>query len=160
MSKIPVSLKILVDELEAAPLEAQVYLNMVTGEIITLSMDAVDINADSTREGGFAGNHWQRGQLSESQRVLGSKDFVLLPDPSEIDEHHMKKRYCLSIDDYFVRAKILKSIRKKRASRRFELTLEQFGLVNDWLAFRTQEYKAIAAGWLEQHGIPYIDDLV
>jgi hypothetical protein len=160
MSMIPVSLRILVDELEAAPLEAQIYLNRVTGEIVKLFEDAADIDAGSTGEGDFAGMDWQPGQSSDSQRVLGSKYFVLLPDPSEIDEHHMKKRYCLSIDDYFVRDKILKSVRKKRSSRRFKLTLEQFGLMDDWLAYRIQAYKEIAVGWLEQHGIPYVDDLV
>jgi len=92
-------------------------------------------------------------------RQESSKDFQRLPDANEIDEHHIMQRFCRTIDDYFIQDRLLQTVRKKGSIYHFQNTVEQFGLKDDWLAFREQALTEIAITWLKMHKIPYEDDI-
>jgi hypothetical protein len=159
MSKIPISLSILVDELQAVPSSGRAYLNRVSGEIVTLLGEDMDIDADLEEGDLTDDNDWHYDLLKERQRVLSSSDFLPLPDRFEIDEHHMMQRFCYTLDDYLIRDKLMKSIHKKGSFRRFKNAIDEFQLREDWFEFKALGYKEAAVSWLDEHEIPYEDDL-
>jgi hypothetical protein len=42
---------------------------------------------------------------------------------------------------------------------RFKNAIDQFRLREDWFDFKKQAYKELAVDWLEEHDIPYQDDI-
>jgi len=49
-------------------------------------------------------------------------------------------------------------VRQKEFVQEMEMAHE-LGIADDWYAFRTQTFKEMAIGWLEEHGVPFFDDL-
>lgn len=157
---IPVSLFALVNELQCINNDCRAYLNRTTGEIVTLLTEYMDKVPDAEENEDLHKYHdWERDIIKEAQDVLSSSDFLPLPDSFEIDEHHMMQSFCYTVDDYYVRDKLMESIHKKGAFRRFKNALDQFHLREDWYEFKAQAYKEVAVDWLEQHDIPYQDDM-
>jgi hypothetical protein len=157
---IPISLSVLVDELQCVNNDCRAYLNRTTGEIVTLLTTYMDKYEDTEEnEDSHQYHDWERDMMKEAQGVLSSSDFLPLPEPFEIDEHHMMQSFCYTIDDYYVRDTLMGCIHKKGAFRRFKNAIDQFRLRDNWFEFKRHAYKELAVDWLEEHDIPYQDDM-
>jgi hypothetical protein len=151
MSPEPIVLSSFVNDLIAMPSDgATAYFNRSTGDIHVFVIEIRIVERDEP-----TGCHINPEEL----QVKASPDYLLLPDKFEIDERHMIKRFCASIDDYYVRDRLFDSFHGKGKFRRFKNALDQFNLQQDWYAFQENEYKKVAIRWLELNEVPYIDDM-
>ena len=167
---VAVSLRDLVDELQMLPNEWNAYLNKVTGKIITVTDDDIAMiemeseleeeleEADDDQAGAVSdleSEHYQ-----EIKKVLAADpDYLQLPSRFDIHEYEIMERFCLSVPDGKVSDVLLRKIRGSGAFRRFKDTVYQYGIENDWFAYRDDAYKEIAIAWLESNSIAYVDDM-
>ena len=153
---LPVSLKAVVDELEMLIDESHAYLNKLTGEIVTLG----DEESRAAEEGDDIDDYpeWQQEEIKVAAKVLGSDDYLRLPDKFEIHDYEIMQRFCWSIEDDDVSHEFAASIRGSGAFRRFEEALHRHGMSDHWHRFHHAALEEIAIRWLEAEEIPYIRD--
>lgn len=163
---VVVSLRDLVDELQMLSDEMHVYLNKVTGKIISVTIDdfAVVENIEESEfaktddiEGGDS--DLEQNFFREVKRIsLFDDDYLILPDKFDIHEYEIMERFCLSIPNEKISNVLLEKIRGSGAFRRFKDTIYRYGLEKDWFQYKDKAYKEIAISWLESHGFSYVDD--
>ena len=168
---VAVSLRDLVDELQMLPNEGTAYLNKVTGKIITVTDDAIEtvVAMDSEFEAEIEeGDDLIVGEVSDLQTeyyeevkkvLLSDPDYLKLPSRFDIHEYGIMERFYLSVPDGKASDVLLRKIRGSGAFRRFKDTIYQYGIENDWFAYRDDAYKEIAIAWLESKDIAYVDDM-
>jgi hypothetical protein len=152
-----VSLKEFVQEMEMAHDEGHNYLNVRTGEFVFLTDE--ELEAAESGEDSETMPEWQRELVRIAGEVLGSDDYQELPTRFEIHEYAIMERFSFSVADDEMSDRLLRSIRGRGAFRFFKDTIHDLGIADDWYAFRTQTFKEMAIGWLEEHGVPFFDDL-
>jgi len=152
---IPVSVRAVVSEIDVPIGEWQAFINKSTGDLATLSEQEMAL-----AEGEEDGDDWDVSQqaIDRAVEVLGSSEWVPLPDRSDINEWGIIKRFCLSIEDEALRDRMLQSIRGRKGFRAFKTAVEKSRITDLWHRFRQAELAAVAVEFLEARGIPYIGD--
>jgi len=165
---VVVSLRDLVDELQTLSSdESHVYLNKVTGKVISVTNDDFSIveNVDESEfaelddnEGGDS--DLEQDFFSEVKRIsLFDDDYLELPSKFDIHEYEIMERFSLSIPNRKIGDVLLDKIHGSGAFRRFKDTIYQYGIEKDWFKFRDEAYKEIAITWLQSHKFTYVDDM-
>ena len=96
--------------------------------------------------------------IQDCRRVLGDRDFVQLPTQYDIHEYDIMKRFCRSREDDAERDLLLDAIAGRGAFRMFKSTIHRKGIEQEWYRYRDAALRRIAAEFLEEHGIAYVDD--
>ena len=148
--------------------ENHVYLNKLTGKIITITDDdfAMAENADDDEfevENGVDLSEYSDLEIDFFQEVKKvaalDDDYLKLPSKLEIDEYEIIERFCLSIPDEKISGVFLDMIRGSGAFRRFKDLIYRYDIEKDWFKFKDEAYKEIAISWLESNGFAYTDDM-
>jgi hypothetical protein len=166
-----ISLRGVVNEMQAGSDEVHAYLNTVTGELLSITDedmrlveereiedDLYDIEEDIDDIVGDLPD-WQQEVVKKTSEVLNSADYVRLPDPYEIHEYTIMESFCMSVDDKKISDTLLDKIHGSGAFRRFKETIRRYNLENAWYKYLDDAYKEIAIDWLEARGIAYQDDM-
>ena len=151
-----VKLSHLVDAIQLQSDELQQFLHKPTGKIYAISDE----------EFGYAENDKPLEQLSASERalvkiadeILGSNEYVQLPDKFDVNEYSIMERFCLTIENEAVRKEVCHSIKGSGAFHRFRDELIQHNIENNWFEFRENAFYSIAVDWCEYNNISYKDD--
>jgi hypothetical protein len=154
---LPVSLRQVVDELAVLDHEHHAFIDKRSGELITVSDDEIRLV-----EEGFGPEEvpaWQREMLPKVQEVLESEGYLALPSAWDIDEYRIIARFCHAVADEDHREELLRAIRGRGAFRCFKDTLARLGLREQCDRYRDEALAEIAVDWLEEHGIPYLEQL-
>jgi len=152
MGKV-VALRDIVDAMEMSSVESQSYLNVKTGEIVTVTEEDRRILDGDEDEQDLP--EWQREDLAKIREVLESGHSLALPSQFEIHEWSIMERFCLDVKDDGMREELLDAIHGTGAFRSFRRTSERLGVRDDWYDFRQAELEQIAKEWLEDNEIPY-----
>lgn len=148
---MPASLRDVARELQMLGDDMTAYVNLTTGEVLTLTeLDDVDPDAPGLPE-------WQRAAATSARDTRASGDWVELPTQVDLDEYTMMSRFCGTIPGE-AGERLEDAIRGSGAFRRFRITVERLGLVDDWYAFRDRTYTSHAEDWLTARGIPFERD--
>ncbi|HLO19224.1 MAG TPA: UPF0158 family protein [Sphingomicrobium sp.] len=150
---LPVNLQDVVEELDTLSDEHKAYINRKTGELITITDEEVALAEDS--ESGNDLPDWQVEMLPKVREVLGSQDFIPLPDRFEIDEWTIMRRFAEAQPNPEHREDLLSAIRGRGAFRLFKTLLPRLNLREEWFRFRAEALKQIAIDFLEENGMPY-----
>ncbi|MDP2234023.1 MAG: UPF0158 family protein [Actinomycetota bacterium] len=151
-----VSLRAVVDELDALPDECTAYLNRETGELLTLRDDEarlVEEDIDATHL-----PQWQRDDLPRIREVLESNDWIPLPSRFDMHEWAFMDRFASSVDDPAVSDELRDAIRGAGAFRNFKDAVFRHGIQQDWCRFKAAELGRIAVDWLGGFGIACVRD--
>jgi len=89
---------------------------------------------------------------------ISEKQLLPLPSHKQIDDYGTMKDYIEQLSDEEAKGWLSESIKGAGAFRRFRMTLERFGLTDDWYDFLDQAHENIAIDWCEYYGIEYLDD--
>ncbi|WP_019612011.1 UPF0158 family protein [Thioalkalivibrio sp. AKL7] len=151
---LPVRLKDVVDELDAPLRGWQAFVHRTAGEVVGFSeedesvaeWDAADVP------------EWQVEVLEMIRAVHASDDYVRLPDREEFDEYGVMKAFCYQQEDPGVQAELLDAIRGCGAFSRFKDLIRVRGLDQDWYAHRDEALRKLVAEFLEEEGIPFVDE--
>jgi hypothetical protein len=151
-----VSLRAVVEELEALTEESAAYLNRKTGELYSLGDEeagAVEGAADSDDLPG-----WLHDEMPKIREVLESEDWLLLPSRFDINEWATMDGFSLTIDDTDLREELRGAIRRAGAFRHFKDTVHRRGILESWYRYRDEALARIAVDWLDEQGIAYARD--
>jgi len=151
--KTIVSIKDVVNEIDALSEEHSAFLNRRTGELLTLSTE--ELSAAEEDDGIDDYPEWQQDMIIKAKRVISSDDYLPLPGKFDIHEYHIMEDFCCSVEDDKIRGELLDKIRGRGAFRRFKDALHIIGIEDEWYRFRQGELEKIAIAWLEENQISY-----
>jgi hypothetical protein len=150
---VVVSLKDVVEAMDLPNDEWTSYLNLKTGEIVTVTDDDrhlaenSDLDEDDLLE-------WQRESLPKVREALESGDFLPLPDKFEIHEWAIMERF--SSNQASARGdELLDAIHGAGAFRAFRSAIRRFSIEDDWFRFRQSAFEEIAKDWLKAHDVAF-----
>ena len=151
-----VSLKLVVEELDALTDETSAYLNRVTGELYALG----DVEAGLIEDGVDVSElpEWLADEVPKIREVLDSAEWLALPTRFDIHEWAIMDGFAHSLADSDVRDELLTAVRGKGAFRWFKDAVHRHGIQQDWYDHRAAALGRIAADWLEGHGVEYVAD--
>ena len=153
--KTIVSIKDVVDEMDALHEEHSTFLNRNTGELVTLSDEELSA---AEEEDIVDYPEWQLEMIIKAKEVISSDDYLPLPSKFDIHEYHIMEDFCRSVVDDKIRERLLDKIRGQGAFRRFKDAIRNYGIEEEWYRFRQEELEKIAVDWLEANQIPYTKD--
>jgi len=137
--------------------EHRSLLNRKTGEVVTLMEEEIRAAEDDEPLEDYP--DWQRTSIKLAQEMLeNEEDFVDLPSQFDVHEYDIMERFCFSVEDEETSRALCSSIKGRGAFRRFKDKIHQFGIAEQWYAYRDQALKEIAVAWCEANEIPYVDD--
>jgi hypothetical protein len=150
-----VKLQDIIDGMEMQIDGTHTYLNIKTGEVISVSQEALwaaeeDEPFDHLPE-------WQQQERIIAIDIL--EDFFKyqeLPTKFDINEYEIMENFCFTIKDQKMRSLLLNAIRGKGAFRRFKDNIQRFGIADKWYEYRDEKLKEFAIEWCEESGIEYI----
>lgn len=152
-----VSLQAVVDEMDVLSDETYAYLNVHTGELVTIRREEIAIveESDALEDAIAAYPPWQHDLIRKTKEVLDAAAYLPLPSKFDIHEYAIMERFCYAIADEEVSQELLYQIRGRGAFRRFKDAIHRHGIADDWYRFRQAVLEEIAVAWLDAHSIPY-----
>jgi len=153
---VTVSLRRVVDELEAQTEGSTAFLNRETGDVYTLREEEAGLVEDGIDLDDLP--DWQRDDVDGVREVLESEDWLPLPTSFDVHEWAIMDEFSRSIDDPDLRGELLNAIRGAGAFRCFRDALHRRGIHESWYSYKTAALGQIAADWLDGHGIAYTRD--
>lgn len=153
---LPVSLAEVACAMEGADDQCTVYLNRVTGELVMITEEEVELAESGEPDSSVP--EWQQEHLPRVREVLSSETCIPLPHQSEIGAYAVMERFCESIEVPALRAAFLETIRGSGAFRRFKDAIYGHDIAGEWYEFRTEAVRALAADFLTAEGISFTED--
>ena len=150
-----VSLIEVLDALEIANDEMSSFVSKRTGQVVTLSHEAMHLAEEDSKEDQ---PDWQEDELRLARDVLYSTYWLGLPSKFEIHEWEIMNRFGQSLSVPAQREEVLDAIHGSGAFRQFKSTIRRLRLENTWFAFRSSAFEDIAKSWLSEHGFEINDD--
>lgn len=152
----PVKLKDIIEEMEVQFEESRSFLNIVTGEIVSVTSE--DLRAAEDEEPLDHLPEWeQENRMIAMDLVENFENYIELPTKDELNEYEMMENFCLKVTDQRKQESLLRDIRGKGAFRRFKDNIINFDLEEQWYSYRDECYKQIAINWCQENKINYIE---
>ncbi len=143
MTKKTVYLEDLADAFEMATDEWDQYLDMETGEIVSLP-DPDNAWVD-----------WEEEDEELAEEIELSDHYVRLPDQRELHEYQIMEDFAYGVQYEGVRQKLLYALHGRKPYRHFKDQVNDLGIEDAYYAYRTEAYFEKARDWCEANGIPY-----
>ena len=153
---VTVSLRQIVEELEALPEEATLYLDPESGDLYPLGDEEAGRVGDG-REDELP--DWLAEELPRIREILDSERWLALPTRFDVHEWAIMDAFARSRDDVDLAEELSRVIHGRGAFRGFKDALHRQGVEEDWYRFRDAEVAELAAQWLDLHSIAYARDL-
>src|SRR5262245_19666342 len=113
---MPVSLRELIDELDAPVEDWHAFLNRRTGELFGASDETVSAwEADDNDS-----PDWLNEEVAKMEEVQNSEEWLELPSKFDIDEYDIMRGFCGSLDDHALAADLLDTIGGRGTFARFK----------------------------------------
>jgi hypothetical protein len=151
-----VSLNQVIEALEIANDEMSSFVNKQTGQVVTLSHEAMEL-AEGDAKADLP--DWQAEELSMAREVMGSTDWLGLPSKFDIHEWDFMNRFGQSLSVPAQRKQVLEAIHGSGAFRQFKSTIRRLGLEEAWFSFQRSAFDDMARSWLNEHGLDIDDDV-
>ena len=148
-----IKLSDLVQTMESKDDESELFVNCRNGEILIFSDEEIIIAEGGDDPERFP--QWQREMIELANEALDSDDFIEMGAAHEIDDYAMMRDFCDSISDVVLSDQLHASISGRGAFQHFRKSIEEFGLQEQWLAFKREAYKSAAIAWCEENNIDY-----
>jgi PAS domain-containing protein len=147
---LPVSLRDVVEELDALSQGMIAYCNRKTGELTSLTQEMLEAAEEENDLSDFDDD-----MLTELRDIVNSGDWVALPDSFEIHEWEILRDFVDQVEDDRVRGELQRAIQGSGAFRRFKEIARRYGIEDSWFDFKRLALEKIAREALEAAGIPY-----
>jgi len=154
---VTVSLRSVVDELEAQMDGGIAYLNRETGDLCSIGEEEARLAEDGADPDGLP--DWQREQVDQAGEILDAEEWLPLPSSFDIHEWAIMDEFSRALDDPDLSDELLDAIRGAGAFRCFRDALHRNGIQESWYGFKAAALAEIAADWLDGQGIAYARDV-
>lgn len=154
---LPVSLKQVAEEIDALPEDWTAYVNRRTGELYSISNEQA-MEVDSPDEENEEDRpDWEKETLAQADEIMNSEDWIALPGRYEINEWAIMRDFAQSQTEQSIAEDLLRAIQGRGAFRYFKDRITQYGIREQWFAFKDTVLQEIAREALEEAGIPFTD---
>jgi len=150
-----VKLADIIDALEMQSDETRAYLNIKTGEVVTITDEELS-SIDDDLLGIIREPAEDSGE--QTNEIIESEDYLELPDKFEINEYGMMEKFCLSLENDNLRDTMYRAIKGSGAFRRFKDSILRFELEGEWYKYRDQKIKEVAIEWCQAHEISFVEE--
>jgi hypothetical protein len=154
--KATVLLRDIIEALESTSGTIQFYLNVKTGEVLTMSEDELWSTQEDELDEDYS--DWDDEFLNNPDALMDSEEFLPLPDVYEIDELSMMENFCDTIEDQTARSALRAGMTKQDVFESFKSAAQQYGLVEKWEQFRENAYRDLAIEWCASNDIPFVEE--
>lgn len=154
---VTVSLREVVEELEALPDESTLYLDRESGELYAVG----DEEARLVEDGAAAEElpDWLGDELPKIREVLTAERWLSLPTRFDVHEWAIMDEFARAAEDPAVSDELLTAIHGRGAFRAFKDAVHRRGIQEDWYRYRAAAIADIAGAWLDEHDIAYARDI-
>lgn len=141
--KLIIDLKEIADCIEMSNLGDN-YLNTRTGEIVYLPSDdgMMDDYRDAEDE---LDEHWE--------------DYVQLPTQYDVDSFGIMRDFIYNLPQGQAREALYTAIKGRGAFRRFKDVCYNFGLEQEWYAYKDERYLEFAKEWCKENNLSFSDSI-
>jgi hypothetical protein len=152
--KAPVKLDDLISEIELQIDETFTYINILTGEVITLSREEMRAAEDEAPIQDFP--DWQRENIEKAINIIEDEDETYLDFTlrNEYDEYELVEEFIGTISEAEVREELFGAIQGKGAFRRFKDAIREYDIAKQWYEFKEKKIKELVIAWCEEKGLP------
>jgi hypothetical protein len=154
--KATVLLRDIIEALESTSETIQFYLNVKTGEVLTMSEDELRSTQEDELDEDYS--DWDGEFLNNPDALMDSEEFLPLPNVYEIDELSIMENFCDTIEDQAVRSALRAGMTKQDVFESFKTAAQQYGLVENWEQFRENAYRDLAIEWCASNDIPFVEE--
>lgn len=132
------------------------FLNRVTGELATVSVEELSAVEEDYDLENYP--QWQREAIQKAEEIIVSDDWLELPSKFEIHEWQIMRDFCYTVDDKRLSSELLDAIHGSGAFRAFKNTIYHHGVEQQWYRFRQDALEQIVRNWLERNEISFVED--
>ena len=154
--KAIISLKKVLDELEAVSGESSAFLNVNTGETYVV-FDEESAGDDKFDDDANLPD-WQKQDHRIRREIADGNGWIDLPSSFDIHEWSILEAFALQQSNSKLRETLLDAIHQSGAFRRFKALVARHGIDAQWYRFREDHLKALAIAWLKEHNLKFVDD--
>lgn len=157
--QITVDLNAIVEAMEAQDEGQKTFLNTRTGELVLYSHEEFsspefeDDDDDYEDDDEDALPSWQRETYDLEDDILGSDDYLALPDLDESDKYHLMEQFCYALTESEAKDKLLDVIQDDGEYEHFVTSLEENGMAEEWMQYRAKAYWDIAKDWCDKNDL-------
>jgi hypothetical protein len=151
---VTVRLNDIVEALEMQFDESSSYLDLDTGQVVTIPEDLL-YRAHKSGNEELDLPEWQQDEWEIAKRIVSTDRFEELPSKFDVHEWEIMQDFSRSVESDSIREDLLRAIRGAGAFRNFKDTLRQHGIEPAWFAFRVEALKQIALEWCEENQIAW-----
>ena len=142
----------IVEALEMQFDESASYLDLDTGQVVTVSKDLLRAAEDPGDEEPDLPT-WQRDEWELAKRIVSTDHFRELPTKFDVHEWAIMQDFSRSLQSDSIREDLLRAIHGAGAFRNFKDTVQRHGIDSAWFGFRTEALRQIARNWCEENQI-------
>lgn len=152
----PVKLQDIIEELELHLEESRTFLNLKTGEIVSVTSDAL---RDAEDEEPFDHlSDWEQEVFKVAINIVENfENYIELPTKYEVNEYEIMEDYCLTVANQEEQNMLLRAIQGKGAFRRFKDKIVEYEIEDQWYSYRDDRFKQIAIKWCQENKVNYIE---
>ncbi|MGO4109101.1 UPF0158 family protein [Paenibacillus sp. YAF4_2] len=153
--KKPVKLDELVGEIEMDLEDTFTYIDVTTGEVITLTGEEIRAAEDERPLENFP--EWQRENIERAICILEDEqgkyaDFTLKND---YNEYELIEKFISTLEDEKINEALNDAIIGKGAFRRFKDKVIEFGIDKQWYTYKENRIKELVIEWCIEHDIEF-----
>ena len=147
-----VELSSIVDGIEFQTDESQSYLNKLSGEVLTITDEEMDIVV--SKKGASYYPEWMQEAINKVKEYIDDQDnYLALPTKYDFNEYRVMENFILTISVEEQKDEMYSLIKGKGAFSKFRRGLDRFSLTDKWYAFRNKNFNTLAKNWCEDNGI-------
>jgi hypothetical protein len=142
------------EDIEILPNEWAAYFNKETGEVESISEEALVAFEDGLTEEEYMGdgNFEFDMKIAEEIKQENSK-FIELPSKFEINEYKIMESFIHTIENNDIRGTLSISIKGSGAFRRFKDNIDRYGITESWYKYKSNAYEDVVRDWANANNL-------
>jgi hypothetical protein len=142
----------IVDGIECQSDESQSYLNKLSGEVIIITDEEMNIAESNKDVSDYA--EWMQEAINRATKYLEDQESYLeLPTKYNFNEYRIMENFILTLPVEEQKNEMYSLIKGKGAFSKFRLGLDRFLLKEKWYEYRDNELIKFAKDWCKDNDV-------
>lgn len=153
--KKPVKLDDLVGEIEMQIDDTFTFINITSGEVITLTREEYSAAEDEKPLDKFP--EWQRENIEKAIRIIEDEDgiYVDFTLKNDFNEYEIIEDFIGTLEDGDIREELFEAIQGRGAFRRFKDGIIEHGVDKRWYKYKESKIKYFVIEWCKEQDIEF-----
>ncbi|NOU92475.1 hypothetical protein GC093_04390 [Paenibacillus sp. LMG 31456] len=149
----PVKLDELVSEIELQIDDTFTFINIKTGEVITLMREEIGAAEDEKPLEKFP--EWQRENIEKAIMIFEDEDeeYVDFTLRNDFNEYETMEEFIGTLKDQNVREELYEAIQGRGAFRRFKDGIVENDVDKQWYKYKESKIRKLVIEWCKEQGI-------